>query len=78
MSAVTLRHDYAASLLVDVRATHAALPRRETLTVWLQDYLKQSPGDREADGALTTENLLAINAHLRAFDIPVTARPKLN
>jgi hypothetical protein len=79
MSASTLRQDYASSLLVDVRATHAPLPRREALTMWLQDYLKlPATGDRELEAALATENLLAINAHLRAFGIPATARPKLN
>lgn len=79
MSAQTIRQDYAASLLVDLRAARSTLPRQEALTSWLQDYVKQSrAGDREIEPALATENLLAINAHLVAFGIPVTKRPALN
>jgi len=79
MSAQTLRHDYATSLLVDLRASRSFLPRQEALSLWLQDYLKPvRAGDRETEPALATENLLAINSHLIAFGIPATKRPSLN
>jgi len=79
MSAHTLRQDYASSLLVDLRASRAALPREEALTGWLQDYVKQPrSADTETGAGQATENLLAINAHLVAFGIPVTKRPALN
>jgi hypothetical protein len=79
MSAHTLRQDYATSLLVDLRASRSTLPRHEALTGWLQDYLKPArAGDREIEPGLANENLLAINAHLEAFDIPATKRPSLN
>lgn len=79
MSAQTQRQDYASSLLVDLRASRSTLPRQEALTGWLQDYVKQGrPAGQEADAAQATENLLAINAHLVAFEIPTTKRPALN
>ncbi len=79
MSAHSQRQDYASSLLVDLKANRTTLPRQEALTGWLQEYVNQPRGtDRELDGALATENLLAINAHLVAFDIPATKRPSLN
>lgn len=79
MSAHALRQDYASSLLADMQASRSALPRQETLTCWLQDYVRQPrSGDREPDAALVTENLLAINAHLAAFGIPTAKRPALN
>jgi len=79
MSAQAKRQDYATSLLADLKANRSALPRGEELAGWLQDYLKQTrSADREPDAALATENLLAIDAHLAAFDIPATARPSLN
>jgi hypothetical protein len=79
MSAQAKRQDYAASLLADLKASRSTLPRQEELAGWLQNYIRRERLlDREVDGALATENLLAINAHLEAFDIPVTARPSLN
>ncbi len=79
MSAHSTRKVYASSLLVDLRANRSALPRQEALTGWLQDYVSQPRStDREIDGAPATENLLAINAHLAAFNIPATKRPSLN
>ena len=79
MSAHAMRQDYASSLLVDLKASRATLPRREALTGWLQDYVDQPrSADREAEAALATENLRAINAHLVAFEIPATKRPALS
>lgn len=79
MSAQTKRQDYAASLLADLKFSRDMLPRREQLTDWLQDYVREArPAERETDVALATENLLAIHAHLAAFDIPATGRPSLN
>lgn len=79
MSAHILRRDYASSLLRDLRSPHASLPRQDALTSWLQNYVGQPQVDgREPDAAQATENLLAIHAHLVAFAIPVTDRPRLN
>ena len=79
MSAHKQRQDYASSLLVDLKANRTTLPRQEALTGWLQEYVSLGRStDRETDAALATENLLAINAHLVAFDIPATQRPSLN
>jgi hypothetical protein len=79
MSAHAKRQDYAASLLDDIRASRDTLPRKEQLTHWLQDYVREArTAEREMDVALATENLLAIHAHLAAFDVPATVRPSLN
>jgi hypothetical protein len=79
MSAHNLRRDYASSLLRDLRSPYANLPRQDTLTNWLQNYVSQPQLDgREPEAAQATENLLAIHAHMVAFAIPVTDRPRLN
>jgi len=79
MNAQAKRQEYAASLLSDLKASRDTLPRKEQLTGWLQDYVRPArSAERETDVALATENLLAINAHLAAFDIPAMARPSLN
>jgi hypothetical protein len=80
MSAQSIRVDYATSLLADIlAASRLTLPRHEVLIGWLQDYLKPAhSGDREIQPALAVENLLAIHAHLVAFDIPASKRSALH
>lgn len=78
MSAQTKRQDYAASLLADLQVSRDSLPRREQLMDWLRDYAREAhSASRETEVALAMENLLAINAHLAAFDIPASLRPAL-
>ncbi len=65
MSLRTECHAQAVGLLAELRAVEAALPRREILTAWLEEFIARTAASGAAVGPADREDLAALGKFLR-------------